>query len=98
MVTTEVGTDVQCVEQGGRECLDLGENLRSSSSCGPDVLVVDVGDETTYWEGFGRIMPQGGQQGLTYQIQPPSGCNHVRILEFLFYNIMCPKLTPDSSY
>ena len=85
MVTTEVGTDIHCVEQGVRECLDLGEHLRSGSSCGADVWVGDVGDDTTYWEGFGRITPQGGQQGLTYQIQPPSGCNHLWIWEFGFF-------------
>ena len=85
MVTTEVGTDVQCVEQGGRGCLDLGENLRIGSSGGISVQVEDVGDDTTHWEGLGRIIPQGGQQGLTYQIQPPSGCNHLWIWEFGFF-------------
>ena len=80
-----MGTDVQCVEQGGRGCLDLGENLRRIISGGISVQVEDVGDDTTHWEGLGRITPQGGQQGLKYQIQPPSGCIHLWIWEFGFF-------------
>ena len=83
-VTTEVHTDVQCVEQVGRGCSDLRENLRGSGSGGIDVRVGDVGDDTTHWEDFGRIIPQGGQQGLYDQIQSPSGCNHLWIWEFGF--------------
>ena len=81
---TEVGTDVQCVEQGGRRCPDLRENLRGGGSGGIYVRVGDVNDDTTHWEGFGRITPQGCQQGLTDKIQSPSGFNHLWIWKLVF--------------
>ena len=93
-----MGTTFQVVGQKGHGCSSLGKNLRVSVLGGPDVWVGDVGDKTTHWEGFGRITPQGGQQGQTDKIQSPSGCNHLWIWELVFYNVLCTKLTPDISY
>ena len=59
---TEVGTDVQCVEQVGRRCPDPGENLHGGGSDVPAVRYRDVGDATVHWEDFGLISPQGGLQ------------------------------------
>ena len=73
---------LRCVQQGGCGFLGLGENLRDGCSGGPAVQVGDVGDDTTHWEGFGRINPQAEQKGLTDQNQSPSGCNHLWIWEF----------------
>ena len=52
-----MGADVQGVEQGGSGCPNLGDNLCGGGSSGPAVRVRDVGDDTTHWEGFGRISP-----------------------------------------
>ena len=58
---------VEGVEQGGCRCPDLGENLCVGGSGGSVVWVEDVGDDTTHWEGFGQISPQGVPQadGMT---------------------------------
>ena len=53
-----MGTAVKGVDQEGCGCLELRENLCSGGSDGPAVRVGDVGDDTTHWEGFGRILPQ----------------------------------------
>ena len=49
---------------GGRGCgfPDLGKDLHGSGPGSFSVWVRDVGDDTTYWEGFERIPPQGGPQ------------------------------------
>ena len=55
-----MGTTVQDVGKGGHRCPYLGKNLRVGGTGVPDVWVGDVGDDTTHWEGSGRILPQGG--------------------------------------
>ena len=58
----EVGAAVSGAEQGGSGCPDLGEDLRDGGSGGHALRVGDVGNDTTHWEGFGRITPQGVPQ------------------------------------
>ena len=62
-----MGAVFQGFEKGVCGCLDLGENLLGGGSGGSNVRVRDVGDDTTHWEGFGRIPPQGGPKddGMT---------------------------------
>ena len=58
----EVGAPAQGFGKRGRRCLDLGKDLHGG---GPGSLAVWVGDvvnDTTNWEGFERISPQGGPQ------------------------------------
>ena len=59
---SEVGVDVQGVEQVGCVCPDLGGGLYGSGSGGYFVWVGDMGDDTAHWEGFERIPPKGGPQ------------------------------------
>ena len=56
----EVGTTIQGVGNGGRRFPYLVKNLRGGGPGSPDVWVVDMGFDTMYWEGVGRIPPQGG--------------------------------------
>ena len=51
---TEVGAAVQGVDQVGRVCPDLVDNLHGGASI---VWVGDIGDDTTHWEDSGRIPP-----------------------------------------
>ena len=57
-----MGAAVQGVEQGGRGCPDLGDNLRGSGSGGSIVWVGYVGSDTAHWEASGRIPPKGVPQ------------------------------------
>ena len=57
-----MGAAVLGAEQGGRGCLDLGEDLRGGGSGGHALRVGDVGIDTVYQEGVGRIPSQGGPQ------------------------------------
>ena len=48
------------VDQEGCGCPDLGPDLFGSGSVNHALRVGDVGYDTTHWEGFGKIIPQGG--------------------------------------
>ena len=50
---------VQGVGKGGRGCPYLGKNVCGDGPGVPAVWVIDVGDDTTHWEGVGWITPQG---------------------------------------
>ena len=54
----EVGATVHGIGKGGNGCPEVGNNLRGGGPGGSTVCVRDVGDDTTHWEGFGRIPPQ----------------------------------------
>ena len=58
-----VGANFQGDGNGGRGCPDLGKNLRDGGPGGPAAWAVGVGDDTTHWEGFGWIPPQGEPAG-----------------------------------
>ena len=76
--TAELGDD-----QGGCGCPDLGPYIIGGGSVGHDLRVVDVGHDTTHWEGFGRIPPQVVPQadgeatlertGWSIDLSPPRG-------------------------
>ena len=84
---TEVGATDQGVSKIGRGCTDLGKDLCGSGSDIFSVWVGDVGNDTTHWEWFGRISPQGGPQaGVTetaeghlweMEVSPAGGGNGV---------------------
>ena len=57
-----MGSTLQSVGKLWCLCLDLGKNLCDSGPGVPDLWVADVGDDTVYWEGVGRIPPQGDLQ------------------------------------
>ena len=54
----EVGTAVSSAKQGGSGCPDLGEDLQGGVSGCHALPVRDVGNDTAYWEVWGRIPPQ----------------------------------------
>ena len=60
MCTKKGVAAIQVADKVGCRCPYLGENLCSSGSGCSSVQVVDVGDNTVDWEGFGMITPQGG--------------------------------------
>ena len=45
------------VEQGGSGCPDIGTYLIGGGAIGTDLRVRDMGTDTTYAEGVGRIPP-----------------------------------------
>ena len=55
-----MGANVQGNGKVGRGCPDVGKNLCGGGPGSSAVWVGDVGDDTTSWESFGRILPQGG--------------------------------------
>ena len=55
-----MGTTDQGVGKRGRRLLGLGKDISGSGPGSFYVWVGDVRDDTTYWEGFGRIPPQEG--------------------------------------
>ena len=57
-----MGATVQDVGEGGRGCLDLGENLCYSGPGGLAIWFGDMVDDTANWESVGRILPQGVPQ------------------------------------
>ena len=63
---TEVTVEVDVTDQGvgnrERGCPDLEKDLCGGGPGSLSVWVGDVGDDTVQWEGFGRILPQGGPQ------------------------------------
>ena len=56
--TSEVGTDVQGVDQGGCGGPDLGEYLCVSATSGHALWVGDMVNDTVSWESIGKIPPQ----------------------------------------
>ena len=59
---TEVGAADSYTDQGGSGCPDIRTDLLGSGALGPAVRVRDMGPDTAYEEGIGRITPQGGPQ------------------------------------
>ena len=57
-----MGANIQGIGKGGHRFLEIRNNIRGGGPGGSAAWVGDVGDDTTYWEGFGRIPPQGGLQ------------------------------------
>ena len=57
--TAEVGVAVSGADQGVRRCPDLREDLRGGGSGSHSLRVGYVGNDTTHWDSFGRIPPQG---------------------------------------
>ena len=55
-----MGGAVSGAKQGGSRCMDLEVDLHGGGLGGHDIRVVDVGNDTVHWEGFGQIPPQGG--------------------------------------
>ena len=53
----EVGASNSAVEKGGRGYLDIGTNLIGGGESVPAIRVRDMGPDTTYAEGVGRIQP-----------------------------------------
>ena len=49
-------------DQGGRGCLDIGADILGGGTIGPAIRVRDMGPDTVYTYGAGRIPPQGGPQ------------------------------------
>ena len=60
--TAEVDANISVADQGGIRCPDFGKYLRGGGSGVHALRVVDVGNDTKLWEGFGRIPPRGGPQ------------------------------------
>ena len=57
-----MGVAILGAEQGGSRFPDLGEDRRAGGSGIHVIQVGDVGNDTAHWEGFGRILQQGGPQ------------------------------------
>ena len=57
-----MGMDVSGAEQGGRRCLNLGEDLCGGGSGGHALRVGDVGHDTVHREVLRRIPTQGDPQ------------------------------------
>ena len=53
----EVGAANLGVEQEGSGCQDIGTDLLSGGASGPAIRVRDMGPDTAYAEGVGRIPP-----------------------------------------
>ena len=54
---SEVGTDNLGVEQLGRGCPDIGTDLLGGGAIGPAIRVKEMGPDTAYSKGVGRIPP-----------------------------------------
>ena len=48
------------IDQGGSGCPDIRIYILGGGAISPDKWVRDMGPDTTYEEGVGRIPPQGG--------------------------------------
>ena len=59
---TEVGVTYHGAGKRGHRCPYLGKYIRGGGPGSIDVWVRYVGDDTSHWEYFGRIIPQGGPQ------------------------------------
>ena len=53
----EVGTADVCTEKGGSRCPDIRSDLLGGGKIGPTIRVRDMGPDTAYSEGDGRIPP-----------------------------------------
>ena len=53
----EVGTSDSGTEKGGSRCPDIREDLLGGGKIGPTIWVRDMGPDTAYAEGDGRIPP-----------------------------------------
>ena len=53
----EVGTSDSGTEKGGSRCPDIRADLLGGGKIGPTIRVRDMGTDTAYAEGDGRIPP-----------------------------------------
>ena len=58
----EVGAATLGVDQGGSGCQDIGRYIFSDGASGPVIRVRDMGPDTAYAKGVGRIPPYSGPQ------------------------------------
>ena len=58
----EVGAAELVIDKGRSGCLEMGKYLLGGGEIGPAIQVRDMGPDTAYEEGVGRIPHQGGSQ------------------------------------
>ena len=73
------------IDQGSRGCLDINIDLLGVGAIGANIRVRDMGTDSVYEEGVGRIPPQGGPQddgtttlegaGQRLGLLPAGGCD-----------------------
>ena len=57
-----MGTADEGSGKRGGGCPDLGPDILGGGPVSETIRVGEMVDDPTYWEGFGRISPQGGLQ------------------------------------